>query len=190
MNGGKLLIALLASLAVNLFLVGLGIGAWALGPRLMQPAPVVVQGAGRPALPLWAVGRSLSPQYRPAFNAVLRKALLGTVGDIRKARALKREAFDTLAGDDFDAAKANADLDSARTLEFGARQRVEHDVMVYAATLPAEERANLSEAMRAVMNQQINQRFRNQWERPRSRGPGQPSGQPPPSPQPQPQPQP
>ena len=39
----------------------------------MQPAPVVVQGPGRAPLPLWASGRALSPQYRPAFNAVLRK---------------------------------------------------------------------------------------------------------------------
>lgn len=164
MNGRRTLYALLASLAVNLFLVGLGVGAWALGPRLMQPTPVVVQGPGRQALPLWALGRSLSPDYRPAFNAVLRKALLGTVGDVREARALKRKAFDAVAGDDFDVARVNAELDRARALEFGARQRLEHDVMAYAATLPAEERANLSEAMRAVMNQQINQRFQNQWE--------------------------
>lgn len=173
MSGRKLVIALLVSLAVNLFLVGLGVGAWALGPRLMQPTPVVTQGAGRPALPLWAVARSLSPQYRPAFNIVLRKALLDTVGDIREARAIKRRAFDAMAADDFDPIKTTADLDSARALEFGARQRVEHDVLIYAATLPLEERANLAEAMRAVMNQQINQRFRNQWEPRRPQGPGQ-----------------
>lgn len=184
MNGRNLVIALLASLAVNLFLVGLGVGAWALGPRLMQPTPVVVQGAGRPALPLWAVARSLSPQYRPAFNAVLRKAVLGTVGDIRKARAIKRRAFDAVTADDFDPVKVAADLDSARALEFGARQRVEHDVLVYAATLPAEERANLAEAMRAVMNQQINQRFRNQWEPRRQQGSGPGAGEPQPVPQP------
>lgn len=173
MSGRKLVIALLVSLAANLFLVGLGVGAWALGPRLVQPAPAVTQGAGRPALPLWAVARSLSPEYRPAFNVVLRKALLGTVGDIRKARAIKRRAFDAMAADGFDPVKTTADLDSARALEFGARQRVEHEVLVYAATLPPEERANLAEAMRAVMNQQINRRFRNQWEGPRPQGPGQ-----------------
>lgn len=181
MNGRKLVIALLASLAVNLFLIGLGVGAWALGPRLMQPTPAATRGAGRPALPLWAVARSLSPQYRPAFNAVLRKALLGTAGDIRKARAIKREAFNAMAADTFDPVRTTDDLDRARALEFGARQRIEHDVLAYAATLPPEERANLAEAMRAVMNQQINQRFRNQWEPRRPQGPGQP---PEPSPQP------
>lgn len=178
MSGRKLVIALLVSLAANLFLAGLGVGAWALGPRLMQPTPVVMQGPGRPALPPWAVARALSPQYRPAFNAVLRKALLDTVGDLRKARAIKREAFDAMAADDFDAVKTAADLDSARALEFGVRQRVERDVLAYAATLPSEERANLAEAMRAVMNRRINQRFRNQWEPRRPQGPGQPPGPP------------
>ena len=166
MNGSRLLYGLLASLAINLFLIGLGVGAWALGPKLMQPAPVVVQGPGRQALPLWALGRSLSPQYRPAFNAVLRKALLGSVGDIRKAREIKRKAFDVLAADTVDAARVNADLARARSLEFAARNRVERDVVAYAATLPADERANLAEAMRAAMSQQITRRFQNQWEPP------------------------
>lgn len=184
MNGRGLLFGLLGSLALNLFLVGLGVGAWALGPRLMQPAPVVVQGAGRPALPLWAIGRALSPEYRPAFNRVLRQAMLSSVGDIREARAIKRKAFDAVAGDSFDPVKVNADLARARQLEFDARDRLERDVITFAATLPQEERANLSEAMRAVMNQLISQRFQNQWERePGSRRPGGPGpgpGRPPP----------
>lgn len=179
MNGRGLLFGLLASLAFNLFLVGLGVGAWALGPRLMQPSPVVVQGQGRPALPLWAIGRALSPQYRPAFNRVLRQAMLGSVADIREARAIKRKAFDAVAGDSFDPVKVNADLARARQLEFGARDRLERDVITFAATLPQDERANLSEAMRAVMNQLISQRFQNQWE-PREPGPQGPGRRPPP----------
>ncbi|MFZ5670986.1 MAG: periplasmic heavy metal sensor [Pseudomonadota bacterium] len=167
MKGPGLLVGLVVSVALNLFLVGLGVGAWALGPRLMQPPPPVAQGRGRPPLPLWAIGRSLSPEHRPAFNAVLRKALRATAGDIREARALKRRAFDAMAGDTVDAAAVTADLDRARALEFRGRERVEHDVVAFAATLPREERANLAEAMRAAMNQ-ITRRFQNQWEaRPR-----------------------
>ena len=167
MNGRGLLFGLLASLALNLFLVGLGVGAWALGPKLMQPTPVVVQGPGRQPLPLWALGRSLSPQYRPAFNAVLRNALLGSMGDIREARRIKRRAFDAMAGDPVDGPAVVADLARARSLEFAARARVEQDVITYAATLPADERANLAEAMRAAMAQQITRRFQRQWETPR-----------------------
>ena len=165
MKGRGLIIGLLASLALNLFLVGLGVGAWALGPRLMQPTPVVIQGRGRAALPLWALGRSLSPAYRPAFNAVLRKALTSSAGDLREARTIKRKAFDSLGGGQINVAAITADLDRARQLEFGARLNVEHDVIAYAATLPANERANLSEAMRAAMDRQISRRFQNQWER-------------------------
>lgn len=179
MTNRKVLYALLASLAVNLFLVGLGVGAWALGPRLMQPTPVVVQGPGRAPLPFWASARALSPQYRPAFNALLRKALLDKVPDIREARAIKRRAFDAMASGDFDAAKVSAELDRARALEFGARERLERDMVTFSATLPPEERANLAEAMRATMNQMINQRFQRQWE---SRPPEGEAPQPPPQP--------
>jgi uncharacterized membrane protein len=165
-----LIISLIVSVAINLFLIGLGVGAWALGPRLMQPAPMAAQGPGRPVLPLWAIGRSLSPEHRPAFNAMLRKSLMETAGDIREARQIKRRAFDAMAADSFDAARVSADLDRARALETGARERVEHAVVAYSATLPADERANLSEAMRAAMNQQITQRFQRQWDARAARG--------------------
>ena len=178
MTGRGLLIGLLASLALNLFLVGLGVGAWALGPRLMQPSPVVMQGPGRPPLPFWATARSLSPQYRPAFNAVLRKALMARVGDIREARSIKQRAFDAMASGDFDAAKVTADLDRARNLELGARARLERDMVAFAATLPQEERANLAEAMRATMSQMVNQRFQRQWEGRPQGGDGPPAAQP------------
>lgn len=164
MNDRRLLYGLLGSLALNLFLVGLGVGAWALGPRLMQPAPMVVQGQGRAPLPFWASARALSPQYRPAFNAVLRKALMDKVGDVREARAIKRRAFNAMASDHFDAEQVAADLDRARALEVGARARLERDMVLFAATLPPEERANLAEAMRAAMNRMVNERFQRQWE--------------------------
>lgn len=164
MNARGLLFGLLASLALNLFLVGLGVGAWALGPRLMRPAPVVAQGPGRPPLPFWATARALSPQYRPAFNAALRKALTARAGDLREARAIKRRAFDAMASSDFDAAKVSAELDRARDLEVGARARLERDMVAFAATLPPDERANLAEAMRATMVRMVNRRFQRQWD--------------------------
>ncbi|MCF8504241.1 MAG: periplasmic heavy metal sensor [Caulobacter sp.] len=164
MTQRRLTIALLVSLALNLFLVGLGVGAWALGPRLMQPSPVVVQGPGRAPLPFWASARALSPQYRPAFSAMLRGALADTVGDIREARKIKRQAFDAMSSGDFDAGRVTAELDRARTLEFGARARLERDMLAFSATLPLEERANLAEAMRGAMTQMVNPRFQRQWE--------------------------
>lgn len=171
MKGRGLVIGLLASLAVNLFLIGLGVGAWALGPRLMQPAPAVARGPGGRPLPLWALGRSLSPEYRPGFNAVLRKALLASAGDIRQAREIKRKAFDALAADTVDPGRISADLARARALELAGRARVERDMVAYAATLPAAERANLAEAMRAAMSRQITRRFQGQWDPPGASAP-------------------
>lgn len=165
MKGPGLLVGLIVSIALNLFLIGLGVGAWALGPRLMQPPPAVAQGPGRRPLPVWALGRSLSPEHRPAFNAVLRKALQATAADIREARAIKRRVFDEMSDGEYDAAAVSAELDRARALEFSGRQRVERDVIAFSATLPPEERANLAEGMRAAMNP-ITRRFQTQWDRP------------------------
>lgn len=162
MKGRGLLVGLLVSLALNLFLVGLGVGAWALGPRLVQPAPVVAQGGGRAILPLWAMGRALSPQHRPAFNAVLREALAAGRGDIREAREIRRRAFDSMASDAFDAVKVSADLDRARDLEVGARARLERDIVSFSATLPPEERARLAEAMRAIAARRVGARLQRQ----------------------------
>lgn len=84
------------------------------------------------------------------------------VGEVREARAIRRRAFDAMASGHFDAAKVNADLLRARTLEFEARSRLERDMVTFSATLPPEERANLAAAMRATMVRLTFERFQRQ----------------------------
>lgn len=171
MNGRGLLFGLIGSLALNLFLVGMGAGAWVLAPRLMQPVPAASQGQGRPA-PLWASARALSPEYRPALNAVLRAAAADSIAGVREARTIRRRAYDAMASDQFDAVAVNADLDRARALELAARARLERDIVTYSATLPREERTRLAKAMRAILDRATNARFRRRLDA------GQPGGDP------------
>jgi uncharacterized membrane protein len=149
MKGRWTLIALVVSLALNLFLVGLGVGAVVFGHKArFEDAPRGAQQPRRGAL--WVAGRSLSEAHRPAYRAMIRKALTESRPDLVEARRLKRRAFEAMGQDTVAAATVAADLDAARTLEFKARARVERDLAVFAATLPPAERAALSDALGAT----------------------------------------
>ncbi len=134
-------IALAASLAVNVFLIGAGatvIARNAHGP-LARPA-------SRSALRAAAMG--LAPKDRDALMAVLRAQGRGAKGAAREARALRADAWGSLGAASFDPAAAKAKLARARALNHAARGAVVNGVIDFAATLPASERAALSQALR------------------------------------------
>ncbi len=169
MKGRWLLTGLVLSLALNLFLVGLGVGALVFGGG--KPAPDAQAAAGPRRAPLWMAGRGLSEAYRPAYRQVLMRATRETRPDLIESRRLKRQAFDAMATTPYDAQAVAADLAKARALEFKARTRLEQDVAAFAATLPPEERAALSESLRVVMTRMVTGRFQQAW---RGEGPGRP----------------
>jgi len=145
-----LLVGLVVSLALNLFLVGLGVGALLFGGGAKRgPDPEAAAGPRR--APLWMAGRGLSPAHRPAYREVLMRATRAARPDLVEARRLKRQAFDAMATTPYDAEMVAADLAQARTLEFKARTRLEKDIATFAATLPPGERAALAESLRLVM---------------------------------------
>lgn len=158
MSPRKTLIALVASVALNLFLVGLLVGGAVVGLRLADShaaQPAAQAGPGRAPLALAAQG--LRPERRPEFRAVLREALLATRPDIQRARALRREALATMDRPDFDPEDVAVALARARGLEVNARGQVEDAVIRYAATLPRAERAEFLEALRRALIRQPGQ---------------------------------
>lgn len=174
MKGRWLLIGLVVSLALNLFLVGLGVGALVFGGG--QRGADAQAAAGPRRAPLWMAGRALSESYRPAYRQVLARATRETRPDLIESRRLKRQAFDAMMATPYDAGVVARDLEKARALEFKARTRVEQDIAAFAATLPPEERSALSEALRAAMTRMVTGRFQQAW-RPDGQG-----GPPPPGP--------
>lgn len=180
MKGRWLLIGLVVSLALNLFLVGLGVGALVFGKGKPGEGPPAAAGqGGQRRGPLWMAGRGLSEQYRPAYRQVLIRATLATRADLQEARRLKRRGFDAMASDNYDPKAVAADFEAARALEFKARTRIEQDIAAFAATLPKEERSALSESLRMAMTRLVTNRFQQTWD---GRQPPPPPGAPAPPP--------
>ena len=134
-------VALIASAALNLFLLGTAITVIAMGAHrahhwLPQRAT------------LRAAALSLPPEQRARFIALLRAEGDSIEGASRQARDLRASAWGSLAAPSFDSVVARADLARARALNQAARGTVEDGVLDFAAALPPVDRARFGEAMR------------------------------------------
>lgn len=142
MSRRGLLIALLASLAINLFVLGGLVGAGMMG--LLRPHGPPAMG---PPPRLAALGVALSPAHREAWQTTIRQTVQGSFPKLRQAHMLRKQAWQGLATDPVNPQAALATLDQARALEFQARAEMDRAVLGFAATLPADERRKLSEAL-------------------------------------------
>jgi uncharacterized membrane protein len=140
-------IALIASGALNLFLIGTGVTLIALGANGVSD-----RSPERPNLR--AAAMSLAPEHRRQFNALLRAEGKSVHDANRRARALRIATWSSLATATFDPATAKADLARARALNQESRGKVEDGVLDFAAGLPAVERAGFGEAMRRAAARQ------------------------------------
>jgi len=141
MSRRGLLIALIVSLAVNLFVLGGLVGVVLMGFPKHGPSPQ--QGPPR----LVALGESLTPAQRDAWRATVRQTAETGAPKLLHARQMRRDAWKDLTTDPVNPQGALAALDQARTLEFQARSEMDRAVVGFAATLPVEERRKLSEAL-------------------------------------------
>jgi uncharacterized membrane protein len=143
MSRRGLLIALIVSLAVNLFVLGGLAGVIAMDVMRPHGQPPM---QGPPHLA--AIGLALAPPHRDAWISTVRQTAQSSGPKLRQARELRREAWEALAKDPVDPQAAIASLDQARGLEFQARAEMDRAVVGFAATLPADERRKLGEALR------------------------------------------
>lgn len=144
MSRRGLLIALFASLALNLFAVGAIVGAGVTGWRL--------HGGGRGGQPhaaagLGGAGRALSPEHREEWRTLLRSQASTSGAQLRQARMLRRSAWMRFAHDPLDAPGILADLDRSRTLEGEGRAALDEQIVAFAARLPADERVRFADAL-------------------------------------------
>ena len=144
-----LIIGLVASLALNLFLVGAGVGVIALGARMarqQQPAPPRPTGAL-----FWATDEL--PQ--PARHA-MRLMLMGLRDQAKPATdrsiALRTAAWGALADPNPDVTAINQKLAESRQADIAVRASVEQAIVDYVVHMPPADRATFAVGMRRVLN--------------------------------------
>jgi len=145
-------IGLIASAALNLFLICAGAAVVARGVRLAGQPRAAAAAAANPARPaLRRAAAALAPADRARFVYLLRAEGKTVQPDNRRARGLRLQAWGSLAAPSFDAAAAKDELARARAINQRSRGEVEDAVIDFAAALPADERARLGGAMRGAV---------------------------------------
>ena len=148
-----LIIALVVSLAVNLFLAGLIVGGVVVARRVSEMRPPALANQNR--TPLWRAGDELPQPKRRAFRLMFRQAGLDTRDAIRESRAIRREAIASMEAPNYDARAAIEKMNRARQLDSQARSQVEAQMLEFAATLTPEERELLAQGLRRAMAGQL-----------------------------------
>ncbi len=141
MRGRGLLIALIASLALNLFLIFAGASTYLL---VRHTPPTATVAARQRAV------AALNPADRKAFVAMLRANGARVRPDNRLARALRDRAWSGLADGSETAIQIKQQLADARALNQTSRDAVEEAVVDFGLTLDPQERQALGRALRPV----------------------------------------
>jgi uncharacterized membrane protein len=146
MSRRALIIALIVSVAVNLFVVG-GVAGAALMLFRMHAGPP----PGPPHPPMFAmaedVGSQLAPEHREQWMTTLKDAAANAGPRLRQSHDLRREAWNRLAADPVDMQAVMAELTQARELESQARGDIDRTVVTFAGGLPADERKKVADKL-------------------------------------------
>jgi uncharacterized membrane protein len=147
MSRKGLMAALIASLAVNLFVIGLVAGIALMGLRIVGWGRQGGGGVGLMHGPMAAAAAGLSPDRRTAWEQTMREQALTSGPKVRQARILRRDAWNELAGDPLDPQAVLASLDQSRMLEQQARAEMDAAIVKFAASLPPDERHRLAQGL-------------------------------------------
>jgi uncharacterized membrane protein len=141
MRSRWLIVALIASLALNLFVIGAGAGVWAFAAGLAR-AP-----GARPGALFWATEDLPQPdrrQMRQFLKDVRDQARPSAVQSL----ALRAAAWGALAGAKPDAAAIKQQLARGRQIDVAIRTDAEAKIIDYAARLPPTDRAIFAAGMK------------------------------------------
>jgi uncharacterized membrane protein len=145
MTSSRLKIALAASLALNLFVIGAVAGAAGMQARLSKKAPETSTRGNTSAL--MRAAEVLPEAKREQYIARLKTEGENAQADFKAARAARVKASALIAASDYDLPRISALLAEARTHDVRARTRFEDAVIRFAATLTPEERKVLGERL-------------------------------------------
>lgn len=134
----KLKLALAASAALNLFVVGTVVGALATSAKAAREQ-------GQPRGPtVWSAAQSLPEPARSGLRRIVQAQVDAVRPVIREARSKRRVAFGLITANSFDAPAIAGRLAEARATEAKVRDQLDEAVLAYVATLPPDQRARLA----------------------------------------------
>ena len=141
-----LVIGLIASLALNLFLIGAGAGVIALGTRMAgQSTPPRQIGAL-----FWATDNLPQPARR-TMRMMFRDLRDEVKADTERSQALRVAAWAAIADPKPNTAAIDQKLAESRQIDIGVRTRVEQRIVDYAAHMPQADRTTFAAGMRRVL---------------------------------------
>lgn len=146
MKGRWTLVALIASVALNLFLLGAGAAVVVIGAKVAHQRAQMA--ATRPLPALRRAAMALPADQRRTFVGAVRTAAQSQRANNQQARALRDEAWTSLGGATVDTAAIKAKLGQARTIETGVREKIEDALVDTTAALPQAQRAAVGAALR------------------------------------------
>jgi uncharacterized membrane protein len=137
--------ALFASLALNVFIGGAFVGAHLAGTKTPPPERAAAGLRGRN--PLLGAIRALPPESQAAWREQMPEYAQVYGPKAREARRVARETMRGFGKEPFDEETALAALRRARALEHESRVAMDHRIVTFAASLPADQRATFGEAL-------------------------------------------
>lgn len=142
MSRRALMIALAASLALNLFAVAAGMTAWVNREAAQERIDDRRSGGDRVS-PMQVID-TIDPARREQVRAELRAAALSARPDFQEAREARRRAVALAEAETFDPAAASALLEQSRASELRGRARLEAEAVRILSDLSAQDRARMS----------------------------------------------
>lgn len=145
MNNRALTIAVIASVALNLFAVAAATTLWV--TRDSVDHRVAEQRRPGRRTPMLAIAESFDPAVRDRVRQTMRDSALAARPDFEAAREARRDAVEMAGAESFDPAAVTALLDKSRAAELRGRERLERDMVILLGTLEPEDRAALAPAL-------------------------------------------
>lgn len=145
MSPKALKIALVASVALNLFAVAAGVTLFVTRAQVEQQ----VEAQRRPARvgsPMRLIDQ-LDPTVRERVRDAMRASALAARPDFEEARLKRRQAVEMGRSATFDPVRARTLLEESRNAEIRGRARLETDAVALLATLEPDDRQALSEIL-------------------------------------------
>jgi uncharacterized membrane protein len=133
---------MIASVTLNLFLIGAAAGVIALGRSMARENAGVRPGA------LMIASAGLPQPDRRDFRQMLRQTRAAVIADVGRSRALRVDAWSALGDPKSDPAAIKAKLAQSRQIDTGVRATVEEKLVDYIERLPPADRAAFAAGMR------------------------------------------